>query len=101
MSADWLPLFTASVIGLAVTLILVISVVFLHRSVKTHTVSFVCPWRHRRVTVRYLTDTGGYPVGVASCTAFADPHTVVCGEHCVSSDGRAERPADKVVSTRD
>ncbi len=95
--------FTAFLIALGVVLMLVIAVVLLPRAVRMRTASFFCPWRHRTVTVRYVTCDGSHPVTVVSCTAFADPTIVTCGAPCICDDGRhtglpAERPAAELLA---
>jgi len=95
--------FTAFLIALGVVLMLVIAVVLLPRAVRMRTASFVCPWRRRTVTVRYVTCDGSHPVTVVSCTAFADPTIVTCGAPCICDDGRhtglpAERPAAELLA---
>lgn len=85
--------FTTLVVGLAVVLMLVLAVVLLPRTVRLRTVSFVCPWRRRQATVRYVTYDGIHPVGVVSCTVFADPTVVTCGTPCVSGDGNPRAPS--------
>lgn len=46
-------------------------------------VSFFCPWVRRDVAVQYLTDDRRHPVGITSCTAFADPIVTTCEWRCL------------------
>ena len=80
--------FTTFLVALGVVLMLVIAVVLLPRAVRMRTASFVCPWRRRTVTVRYVTCDGTHPVTMVSCTAFADPTIVTCGAPCICGEGR-------------
>ena len=103
MDGSWLPVFTTFLIALVVALLLVIAVVFLPRLVRTRalTAQFHCPWVGLRVMLRYLADEGRHPIGVISCTAFADPTIVTCAKLCLAEDGpahleAADRSAAKV-----
>jgi hypothetical protein len=49
---------------------------------------FYCPVAGRSVAVWFLTYDGGRPVGVLSCSAFADPAAIGCGTPCVSDSAR-------------
>ena len=95
MTGDLLPWFTTFLIGLVVLPILVITTVMLHRMVRSETTSFYCPWLRRPVTVRFLASESGEPIGVASCTAFADPRVVSCAKHCVCGEERGDSAADE------
>ena len=75
---------TTLVVGLGVVLMLALAAALVPRAVRMRTASFVCPWWRCPVTVRYLTCDGTHPVGVVSCSAFADPTVVTCGTPCVS-----------------
>ena len=86
MSGGMLTWFTSALVVLAVVLMLAIAVVLLPRMVRTLTTSFFCLWVRRRVTVQFLTCDGRHPVGVLSCTAFADPRVVGCGRLCVGGE---------------
>ena len=83
MNGPWLGWFMAFLIALGVVLVLVAATVLLPRMLRMRTVRFHCPWKHRYVTVRYVTCDGRTPVAVASCTAFADPDVVTCEAPCV------------------
>jgi nucleotide-binding universal stress UspA family protein len=48
-------------------------------AVRTVEAAFYCPWAEQEVEVRYLALDGPRPIGVTSCTAFADPTRVICG----------------------
>ncbi len=82
-------LFTTFLIVLAAVLMVVIAAVLLPRAMRTLKATFYCPWKRRRVTVRFVSYDGRRPVGVVSCTAFADPTIITCGAPCVSADGRS------------
>lgn len=94
MNGVALAWFTTFVVALAVVLILLIAAVLLPRVGGLRTTSFYCPWAHRKVVVRYLTYDGRRPVGVVSCTAFADPRIVTCGMPCLSDEARGEPAPD-------
>jgi hypothetical protein len=93
----WFATFAVLVI---LVLMFVIAAWLMPRAMGSRTVEMFCPWRRRRVTVRFVTD-GEHPFGVISCTAFADPLTVTCGAPCVGGKDRllpdAERPAELVA----
>ena len=95
MTGDLLPWFTTFLIGLVVLLIMLITTVMLHRMVRSETTSFYCPWSRRQVTVRFLAVEQGSPIGVASCTAFADPRVVSCAKHCVCGEEHDDLAADE------
>jgi hypothetical protein len=82
MSGDLLVWFTTCLIVLVIALIMIITTVMLHRTVRSETATFYCPWMRRSVMARFLSHDG-IPVGVASCTAFADPRVVTCGGRCI------------------
>jgi hypothetical protein len=86
---DPLPIFTSFLIGLVVAFLLVIAIVLLPRMIRTRamTAKFQCPWAHRAVTLRYLVDEARQPIGIVSCTAFADPTIVTCAKLCLAGDG--------------
>jgi hypothetical protein len=94
---SWLATFAVLV---ALVLVFVIAAWLMPRAMGSRTVEMVCPWRRRRVTVRFVTD-GEHPIGVISCTAFADPLTVTCGAPCVGGKDRllpgTERAAELVA----
>lgn len=85
MSGDMLPWFTTFLIGVVVALILLIAVVLLPRVGRTAAMTkrFFCPWARRDVVVQYLTDDRRHPVGIISCTAFADPIVITCERRCL------------------
>jgi len=89
--------FVAFLIGVVVTLLMVIAVVLLPRAIRTRAMraSFHCPWKRRNVVLRYLVDPTQHPVGVISCTAFADPSTVTCARQCLAGDGPAGLSAEE------
>jgi hypothetical protein len=92
----WLA--TVAVLGVLV-LTFVIAAWLMPRTLGSRTTEMFCQWRRRRVTVRFATD-GGHPIGVISCTAFADPLTVTCGAPCVGQERLlpdAARPAELVA----
>jgi hypothetical protein len=93
MTGDMLPWLTTFLIGVVVLLILLITTVMLHRMVRTETTGFYCPWSQRSVMVRFVSYDEGNPVGVASCTAFADPRVVTCAQHCVCGEEGGEPAA--------
>ncbi len=66
----------------------VILTVLLPRMVRTMKAEFYCPRVHQGVVVRYLTRDGRQPIGVPSCTAFADRASVICGMPCLAWNGR-------------
>ena len=47
------------------------------------TKEFFCPVAGRHVTVEFLIYDGRHPVGVVTCSAFADPTAFSCGTPCV------------------
>ena len=89
--------FVAFLIGVVVALLMVIAVVLLPRAIRTRamTASFHCPWKRRSVVLRYLVDPTQHPVGVISCTAFADPSIVTCARQCLAGDGPAGLAAEE------
>lgn len=87
---ETLAWFTTFLVVVAAALILIVAAVLLPRTMRTLKASFYCPWRQRRVTVRFLTYDGRHRVGVVSCTAFADPIVITCGAPCVAAEGRPE-----------
>jgi hypothetical protein len=91
VEAPLLPIFTAFLIALVVSLLLVVAVVLLPRVIRTRaaTAHFHCPWAQRAVMLRYLVDERQHPVGVISCTAFADPTIVTCAKLCLAGTGPA------------
>ena len=93
----WLATFAVLV---ALVLMFVIAAWLMPRTMESRTVEMFCAWRRRRVTVRFVTD-GEHPIGVISCTAFADPLTVTCGTPCVGGKDHllrdTERPAELVA----
>jgi hypothetical protein len=92
--------FTTFAVLVVLVLMFVIAAWLMPRTMGTRTANIFCPWRRRNVTVRFVTD-GDHPVGVISCTAFADPLTVTCGAPCVGGKDRlgsdTERPAELIA----
>jgi nucleotide-binding universal stress UspA family protein len=67
-------------------------------AVRTMGAEFYCPWAHREVEVRYLALDGPRPIGVTSCTAFADSTRVICGMPCLAEPGGPVRErVEKVI----
>jgi hypothetical protein len=91
MEVPLLPIFTTFLIAVVVSLLLVVAVVLLPRVIRTRaaTAHFHCPWAQRAVMLRYLVDERQHPVGVISCTAFADPTIVTCAKLCLAGAGPA------------
>jgi hypothetical protein len=94
--------FATFLVGLGVVLMLIIAAVLLPRTMRIRVERFHCPWRHRDVTVRYITADGEHPLAVMSCTALADPMIVTCGAHCIGGQGQpvfaaGEHPAEPVA----
>ncbi len=52
------------------------------------TTEFFCPVVGRRATVEFLTYDGRHPVGVVTCSAFADQTAFPCGTRCVTAKFR-------------
>jgi hypothetical protein len=94
----WLLTFIA---GVAVVFLLVMAVNWLYRGFRTISEEFYCPWIDRSVQVTYLTLDGRRPIGVLSCSAFADTTGVLCGTPCLASGGRAGAPAAEKEDVRD
>jgi hypothetical protein len=92
--------FTTFAVLVVLVLMFVIAAWLMPRTMGTRTANIFCPWRRRNVTVRFVTD-GDHPVGVISCTAFADPLNVTCGATCVGGKDRlgsdTERPAELIA----
>ncbi len=88
MSGVALSWLATLLVGLAALLLLVIAAVLLARTVRTLTLSYYCPWARRDVTAEFLTGDRGEPIGVLSCTAFADQSSPTCGRMCVGGEGR-------------
>lgn len=101
MESNLLPIFTTFLIALVVALLLLIAVVLLPRLVRTRaqTAQFYCPWVRRPVTLRYLMGEDQHPIGVMSCTAFADPTIVTCAKLCLAGDGPARFEAERRAAT--
>lgn len=95
---SWLLTFIA---GMAVVLLLAISVNRLFGSFRTMRGQFYCPWVDRSVKVTYLTLDGRRPMGVMSCTAFSDTTGVLCGMPCLAGGGRAGVRAAEKEDVRD
>ena len=91
MSEDMLTWIMMFLIASAVVSLVVISTVLLPRVVRTMKAEFYCPWVHQSVVVRYVTRGGRQPIGVLSCTAFADRTRVACGLPCLAWNGPAGR----------
>jgi hypothetical protein len=81
------PWFVPALVGVGILLIMGVTVVVLHRLVRSETTSFRCPWAGRQVTVTFLAYGQDGPAGVASCSAFADPRVMTCGKQCVAGEG--------------
>jgi hypothetical protein len=93
----WFATFAVFVI---LVLMFVIAAWLMPRTMGSRTRDMFCAWRRRRVTVTFVTD-GEHPIGVVSCTAFADPLTVTCGAPCVGAKDHlpaaTQRPAERVA----
>src|SRR5262245_35853451 len=93
----WVATF-AVLVALALTF--VIAAWLMPRGMGSRTAEIVCPWHRRRVMVRFVSD-GEHPIGVMSCTAFADPQAVTCGAPCAGGQDRllmdAGRPAELIA----
>lgn len=76
-------------VGLAAVIAVIMAVNRLFGSFRTIKEEFYCPWVERSVKVAYLTIDGKRPVGVMSCSAFADTTGVLCGTPCLAGGGRA------------
>ncbi len=95
MSEDMLTWVMMFLIASALVSLMVVSIVLLPRGVRTMKAEFYCPSVHQSVMVRYLTRDGRQPIGVLSCTAFADRTRVTCEMLCLASNGRADREAQR------
>jgi hypothetical protein len=93
--------FTTFLVGFGLVLMVIIVAVLLPRTMRIRVERFYCPWRHRDVTVRYITADGEHPLAVVSCTALADPMIITCGAHCIGGEGKVYaaggRPAESVA----
>ena len=75
-------------VGVAVLVVLLISLVLAWRLGRITTTTFYCSWAQRNVVVQCLTCDGEHPIGVITCTAFADPRAITCGTPCVGGEQR-------------
>jgi hypothetical protein len=57
------------------------------------TTEFFCPVARRYVTVGFLTYDGRRPIGIASCSAFAEPSDLACGTPCLEKAREGAWPA--------
>ena len=94
----WLLTFIA---GVAVVFLLVMAVNWLYRGFRTISEEFYCPWIDRSVKVTYLTLDGRRPMGVMSCSAFADTTGVLCGMPCLTGGGRPGGTSAQKADVRD
>lgn len=92
MDEDVLTWVVMFLIVSALVSLVVILAALLPRVARTMRAAFYCPWAHQSVVVQYLTRDGSHPIGVLSCTAFADPIRVTCRMSCVAGTGRTGAP---------
>jgi len=88
------PAFTASLLVVLVALLLVVVFAGLPRRLRMtiRAARVHCPRARRSVLVRYLDDTEGNPVGLVSCSAFADRSINNCERECLRSPALAAAP---------
>lgn len=101
MTGDLMTWLLTFIAGVAVVLLLAIAVNRLFGSFRTIREEFYCPWVDRSVEVRYLTLDGRRPIGVMSCSAFADTTGVLCGTPCLAEGGRAGGTSAQKADVRD